>query len=272
MPVVHGDLHSCSATDVVWCFAERQHMRIMNHVRFADYWYTANTHFRDLKDFTSEIAASNGPQSVVLMDNKGNLKWQVAVDNDDLMDFLYPSIADMDGDGFAEIIAGRNIISHDGRLLGTGEPRYEAMWRALAASHPGVVAVRVGFDEALAHQIEGGADMFLMPSRFEPCGLSQLCGLRYGTLPVVARVGGLADTVIDANEAALADGVATGFQFSPVDHDNMKAVIDRTCDLWADRVEFTRVVRRAMGRNVGWARAAADYQGLYERLLSGTVG
>ena len=128
------------------------------------------------------------------------------------------------------------------------------------------------YDEGLAHRLQAGADAILMPSRFEPCGLSQLCGLRYGTLPVVARVGGLADTVIDANEAALADGVATGFQFSPVDRDNMKAVIDRTCDLWADRPAFTRVVRRAMGRNVGWARAAADYRATYEQLLEGTVG
>ena len=77
--------------------------------------------------------------------------------------------------------------------------------------NPGRVGVHIGYDEGLAHRLQAGADAILMPSRFEPCGLSQLCGLRYGTLPVVARVGGLADTVIDANEAALADGVATGF-------------------------------------------------------------
>ena len=157
-------------------------------------------------------------------------------------------------------------------VLGTGDRALELAFHRAAELNPGRVGVHIGYDEGLAHRLQAGADAILMPSRFEPCGLSQLCGLRYGTLPVVARVGGLADTVIDANEAALADGVATGFQFSPVDHDNMKAVIDRTCDLWADRPTFTRVVRRAMGRNVGWARAAADYRAMYEQLLEGTVG
>ena len=108
-------------------------------------------------------------------------------------------------------------------VLGTGDRALELAFHRAAELNPGRVGVHIGYDEGLAHRLQAGADAILMPSRFEPCGLSQLCGLRYGTLPVVARVGGLADTVIDANEAALADGVATGFQFSPVDHDNMKA-------------------------------------------------
>ena len=151
-------------------------------------------------------------------------------------------------------------------VLGTGDRAIELAFHRAAELHPANVAVRIGYDETLAHLLQAGADAVLMPSRFEPCGLSQLCGLRYGTLPVVSRVGGLADTVIDANEAALADGVATGFQFSPVDHHNMKAAIDRVCDLWADRPTWTKVVRRAMGRNVGWGRAADRYQRLYEQL------
>ena len=85
-----------------------------------------------------------------------------------------------------------------------------------AAAHPGRIGCVIGYDEALAHLVQAGADAILVPSRFEPCGLTQLCALRYGAMPIVARVGGLTDTVIDANEAALAAGVATGIQFAPV--------------------------------------------------------
>ena len=95
-----------------------------------------------------------------------------------------------------------------------------------------------------------------MPSRFEPCGLTQLYGLRYGSLPVVARVGGLADTVIDANEAALRDGVATGFQFSPVEADPLAVAIERAVELFADTPAWQRTQKRAMTRDVGWAIAA----------------
>lgn len=152
-------------------------------------------------------------------------------------------------------------------VLGTGDRAIELALHRAAELHPRHVAVRIGYDEGFAHLLQAGADAVLMPSRFEPCGLSQLYGLRYGTIPVVARVGGLADTVVDANTAALSDGVATGFQFSPVDHDNMKAVIDRVCDLWADRTAWTKLVRRAMGRTVGWSKAAQDYLELYERVV-----
>ena len=107
-----------------------------------------------------------------------------------------------------------------------------------------------GYDEPLSHLMQGGADAILIPSRFEPCGLTQLIGLRYGTVPVVARVGGLADTVIDANEAALADGVATGCQFLPVTAFGLDEAVRRTLRLHADREVWPRLVRRAMTRDV----------------------
>ena len=94
-------------------------------------------------------------------------------------------------------------------VLGTGDPRYQDLWRQLAADYPDRIGARIGFDEGLAHLIEGGADMFLMPSRFEPCGLNQMYSLRYGTVPIVRRVGGLADTVSDYWPAADVDGPAT---------------------------------------------------------------
>jgi starch synthase len=161
------------------------------------------------------------------------------------------------------------LVATDAQLvvLGTGDPSIEAGFTAAAARHPGQVATVIGFDEALSHRIQAGADAVLLPSRFEPCGLTQLYGLRYGTLPVVARVGGLADTVIDANEAALRDGVATGVQFSPVEADPLAVAIERTVDLFRDRPAWQRTQRRAMSRDVGWDVAATQYLVLYREIL-----
>lgn len=153
-------------------------------------------------------------------------------------------------------------------LLGSGQAWLEAGFRAAAAAHPGQVGCVFGYDEPLAHLIQGGSDAILMPSRFEPCGLTQLCALRYGTVPVVARVGGLADTVIDANEAALADAVATGIQFAPVTAEALGAALDRTFVLWADRPAWRRLQLRGMSRNVGWQPPAARYRALYQSLLA----
>ena len=153
-------------------------------------------------------------------------------------------------------------------VLGTGEPGLEDGFRHLAVHHPGSVATVIGFDEGLSHRLQGGSDGIVVPSRFEPCGLTQLYGLRYGTLPVVARVGGLADTVIDANEAALRDGVATGFQFSPVEAGPLGVALERLCDLFADQPAWQKVQKRAMTREVGWPVAAAQYHALFERLVA----
>ncbi len=148
-------------------------------------------------------------------------------------------------------------------LLGAGEPNLEHGFRAAALAHPGRVGIGVGYDEPLAHLIQGGSDALLVPSRFEPCGLTQLCALRYGALPVVARVGGLADTVIDANEMALAAGVATGFQFAPVTREALEAAIRRAVRLWQDRAAWRLAQRNAMATEVGWERPAGRYAGLY---------
>jgi starch synthase len=153
-------------------------------------------------------------------------------------------------------------------VLGNGDRGLEDGFRRAAETHPGQVAVHIGYDEALSHRFQAGADAIIVPSRFEPCGLTQLYGLRYGTLPVVARVGGLADTVIDANEAALRDGVATGFQFSPVDADPLAVAIERACELFTDTMAWQRVVKRAMTRDVGWGVAAGAYHALYQRLVA----
>jgi len=161
------------------------------------------------------------------------------------------------------------LVARGGRLalLGSGDAALETAWRRAAESHPGV-AVRIGYDEALSHRMLAGGDAIVVPSRFEPCGLTQLYGLRYGTVPVVARTGGLADTVIDANPAALAAGVATGLQFSPVTAEALSAALDRLCDLHADSATFLRLQRNGMHAPVGWSHSAARYAALYRELAS----
>jgi starch synthase len=148
-------------------------------------------------------------------------------------------------------------------LLGSGERELEDGFRHAASAHPSQVAAVFGFDEALAHQIQGGCDALLVPSRFEPCGLTQLCALRYGAVPVVARVGGLADTIIDANEMALEAGVATGVQFAPVSQLMLEAALARTAALWRDKATWSRLQRNGMTSNVGWGRPAKQYAALY---------
>jgi len=152
-------------------------------------------------------------------------------------------------------------------LLGSGEPAIEAAILEAASRHPGRIGVVTGYDEALSHLIQAGSDTILVPSRFEPCGLTQLYGLRYGAVPVVARTGGLNDTVIDANDAALQAGVATGFQFSPVDEASLDHTLLRVAHAFADRKLWSNIQRRGMEQDVSWPRSAAAYADLYRSLV-----
>ncbi len=152
-------------------------------------------------------------------------------------------------------------------VLGAGEADLQAGFLEATRRDPGSVGVVIGYDEPLSHLMQAGSDAILIPSRFEPCGLTQLYGLRYGTLPVVARTGGLADTVIDANDAALAAGCATGFQFAPVTAAALGDAIDRVCDAFADAPTWRSMIRRAMRHPVGWDRSAATYTALYRSLV-----
>ncbi len=153
-------------------------------------------------------------------------------------------------------------------VLGTGEDDLEAGMLSAASAHPGRIGVRIGYDEALAHLVQAGCDALLVPSRFEPCGLTQLCALRYGAIPVVARVGGLADTVIDANPAALAAGAATGVQFMPVNADGLSTALRRTAALFHDPPAWQRLQRNAMRADVGWDAPATAYAALYRGLVN----
>lgn len=157
-------------------------------------------------------------------------------------------------------------------LLGTGDKALETAFSAAAKAQPGRVAAVIGYEEALAHLVQAGADALLVPSRFEPCGLTQLCAMRYGCVPVVARVGGLADTVIDANEMALAADAGTGIQFGPVAVEALQLAIDRTAALWRDRAAWRGLQRRAMAADVSWRRPAKHYAALYRELVASRGG
>ncbi|MBN9028128.1 MAG: glycogen synthase GlgA, partial [Rhizobiales bacterium] len=153
-------------------------------------------------------------------------------------------------------------------LLGSGEPGLANGFAAATTLHRGRVGMLNGYDEELAHLIQAGSDVILVPSRFEPCGLTQLCALRYGALPLVSRVGGLADTVIDANEVALAAGVGTGIQFNPVSGDALEGAILRIAALWRDRPSWKKLQKNAMKTDVSWTRPAAAYARLYRDLAA----
>jgi starch synthase len=152
-------------------------------------------------------------------------------------------------------------------VLGTGDAEYEQALRALARRHPGRLAVVIGYDETLAHRIIAAADLFLMPSRFEPCGLTQLYSLRYGTVPLVRRVGGLADSVIDANDATLADGSATGVVFEQANSAALVHAVTRALGLYRQRRTWQRIRRQGMQQDFSWQHSAAEYQRLYDELV-----
>ena len=150
--------------------------------------------------------------------------------------------------------------------LGSGSADYEQDLRILRARFPDKVGVQIGYDESLAHQIEAGVDVFLMPSRFEPCGLNQLYSLRYGTLPVVRNTGGLADTVVDATEENRKNETATGFKFDLSTAETLEETLYRTMDLFQRPRIWRKMMMTAMSQNYSWEQSADTYTALYESL------
>ncbi len=165
-----------------------------------------------------------------------------------------------------QVIPG--LVDLGGRLavLGSGEAYLEDGFRHQAMLHPGKVSMASGYNEALSHLMQGGCDAILIPSRFEPCGLTQLYGLRYGCVPVVSRIGGLADTVIDANPAALAAEVATGIVFDPNSAQALYEAIRKTVRLYNDDKVWKKIQRRGMKSDVSWETSAARYADLYAKI------
>jgi starch synthase len=169
---------------------------------------------------------------------------------------LLPSLVDL-------LACGGNVLPVQFAVLGSGEKGLESAYRELAARFPGQFAMRLGFDEGLAHRIEAGADMFLMPSRFEPCGLNQMYSLRYGTPPIVRATGGLADTVIDASHGKH----GTGFVFQDATIDALLATVQRAIAAWHDRKGWQALQKRGMQADFSWDAPARHYLALYQNLI-----
>jgi starch synthase len=201
--------------------------------------------------------------------NKRSLEREFGVDRDDGPLFIVVSrLTWQKGmDVLAEVLD--HLVGIGGRLalLGSGDAEIEARFLAAAARHKGRVGVRIGYDEALSHRLQGGGDAILIPSRFEPCGLTQLYGLAYGCVPVVSRTGGLADTVIDANPAALAAGVATGIQMNAVNAGALSTAISRAVALYHRPKEWKRLQTNAMKADFSWGASGAAYAALYRQLI-----
>ncbi len=163
--------------------------------------------------------------------------------------------------GCADDLAGRELQLC---FLGTGDSGYESMVQSLSERYPGKVAATIGFSEELAHQIEAGADMYLMPSRYEPCGLNQMYSLTYGTVPIVHAVGGLADTVVNANSTNLLAGTANGFRFDNYSSHDLLEQVDRAISLYRHNVEWDRIVQAGMRQDWSWKQSAEKYLDVYQ--------
>ena len=183
----------------------------------------------------------------------------------------------VDQKGFDLIAATLEDLAHlDAAflVLGTGDPAYQDMWRAFAARYPDRIGARIGFDESLAHLIEAGADIFLMPSRFEPCGLNQMYSMRYGTVPVVHGVGGLADTVVDYGLVGPQRGARapTGFVLRDYTPAALLEALNRALTVFADPAKWRTLQATGMQQDFSWDRSAQEYVKIYERALAGAGG
>ena len=153
-------------------------------------------------------------------------------------------------------------------MLGTGEAQMQAAARDLSRRYPGKIGAHIGFSEDISHQIEAGADLFVMPSRFEPCGLNQLYSQRYGTPPIVHATGGLADSVVDCTPETLKDGSASGFAFHGMTADNLYAAIQRAIGLYRDRAKWKTLRKNCMSKDFSWQRSAEAYRAVYLKVLA----
>lgn len=163
-----------------------------------------------------------------------------------------------------------NLVGMGGKLvvLGAGDVALEGALIHAAARHPGRVGVSIGYDEALSHLMQAGSDAIVIPSRFEPCGLTQLYALRYGCIPVVTRTGGLNDTVIDANHAAISAKVATGVQFSQISVEGLRIALNRTLSLYSTPDQWQSMQKQGMKSDVSWNKSAGLYAALYNQIES----
>lgn len=198
-------------------------------------------------------------------------KSQKLAERHDLLIGMIQRLAEQKGiDIFAQALEELMKLPLQVVILGTGDPKYHEQLGAFAKQFPGRLALNLKFDNALAHQIEAGADAFLMPSRFEPCGLNQMYSMRYGTVPIVKRVGGLADTVVDVNPTTSAQQTATGFVFEEHSTRALVEAVTRAVTAFRDHALWTGLMRAGMRQDFSWNRSAREYVHAYERALAKT--
>jgi starch synthase len=226
-----------------------------------DIWDSANDFY-----LPANFDASNPEER---RHNRAALCQELGLDQDDgpilsaVSRLTWQKGMDMLADVAEEIVyRGAKLI-----VCGQGDAAIQDLLLRTAERFPGRIAVYVGYDERLAHLIHAGSDAVIQPSRFEPCGLTQLYALRYGSVPIVSRTGGLAETVIDANDAAMGAGVATGFQFHPVTTEGLRHAIRRAIEVYQIPEQWQRLQNQGMTARFSWERSAGLYARLYRQLL-----
>src|SRR5215831_2214035 len=212
---------------------------------------------------STDLARKNDSKVAVL--RRYNLPTDAAVVKRPLIGIVSRMVDQKGFDLMAALAGDLSRLEASFAVLGSGDLRYQTMWQSLAAAHPDRIGVHIGFDEGLAHLIEAGADMFLMPSQFEPCGLNQMYSMRYGTVPVVHEVGGLADTVRDYQPGR---ANATGFSFRDYRPDALLGALTRALALFADRREWQTLQLAGMQEDFSWDRSAGEYVKIYERVTA----
>ena len=177
-------------------------------------------------------------------------------------------LADQKGfDLIAEVIDQIMALDLQIVLLGTGDPKYHSLFNEIGAKYPKKIGVNLKFDNKLAHQIEAGSDMFLMPSRYEPCGLNQLYSLKYGTVPIVRNTGGLADSIVDYTPAASKKGDATGFKFYNYKSDELLEVIKRALAVYKAKPQWYKLRKNCMLKDFSWNASAKKYESLFLKMI-----
>ena len=158
------------------------------------------------------------------------------------------------------------LMAHDLQMviLGTGDPKYHALLEGLAKRYPGKLALNLAFDNRLAHLIEAGSDMYLMPSQYEPCGLNQIYSLKYGSVPIVRETGGLKDTIVNVTDDTLKNATATGFSFRVYKSAALLEAVKRALALYARKGAWHDLVLAGMKQDWSWERSAREYLGLYD--------
>jgi starch synthase len=214
----------------------------------------------------------NASRLAAKQDNKRALQLRMGLQDAPLLP-LFGSVSRMTGQKGLDVLAeiAHELVQLPAQLavLGSGDPALQQHFLGLAQSHPGRIAVQIGFDESLSHQIEAGADIFAMPSRFEPCGLNQMYSQRYGTPPLVHGTGGLLDSVVDCTPATLKDRTATGFIFAPLDAPTMLENCRRAAAVYAEQRMWRQLQKNGMQRDFSWDARAREYMDLYQALSVG---